>query len=226
MKRDITISKFLAAFAISLLIFVCGLWLGDFLNRERVQNIDLMQKDYTMNMQGIELQYDILRDRPCSDFNSSQLTFDLYQIGTRLTYLESKLGPKNFQVKSLKENYHLLSLRHWLFMKEYSQSCNKTFDSLLYFYADSDVCPDCEDQGNILTFIHREYSVFNIYSFDANINNPAIQVLKDLYGVKQVPSIVFDEKTFTGFQSKKKVLEIIYDLINESKGDEKLNLMN
>lgn len=217
MKKEITISKFLAALAISLLIFISGLWLGDFMNEERTKNIDLLQKDYTMNMQGFQVQYELLQDKPCEAFNSSQLTLELWKIGTRLTFLESKLGPKDANVKSLKENYHLLSLRHWLFMKQASKKCNKSFNSLLYFYSDSDICPDCEDQGNILTYIHKEYPVFNIYSFDSQIDNPAITAMKDLYNINHVPAIVFQDKTYQGFQSKKKVLEIIYPLIEENK---------
>jgi hypothetical protein len=216
MKREITISKFIAAFAISALIFMSGLWLGEYLNSEREKSIELLQTDHAMNMQGIQLEYELLKEDPCKNFNKTQMNLELWKIGTKLTYLESKLGPRDPNVKMLKENYHLLAIRHWIYMKESAKACNMTYDYILYFYKDSESCPDCEDQGNILTYIHKNYPIFNTYSFDADIDNPAIKTLVEKYKIDNVPSIVFEEETHVGFMPKKDILKMLYPIISKS----------
>ncbi|MBN2881550.1 thioredoxin family protein [Candidatus Woesearchaeota archaeon] len=216
MTKKITLSRFLAAFAITALIFFAGITTSNYINNQRTNTIELLQQDYTMNLQGVQIEYDLLKENPCERFNSTEMTLELWKIGTKLTYLESKLGPKDPYVKSLKENYHLLSIRHWMFMKEASAKCNTSIDNIIYFYSDNELCPDCEEQGNILTYIHKNYPVFNIYSFDSEIDNPAIRTMKTIFNIKYTPSIVIDGVTYEGFQSKKDLLTILYPIINRS----------
>jgi hypothetical protein len=100
------------------------------------------------------------------------------------------MGKDNQQVINLKEYYHLLEIRHWLFLKKAKETCNSDNELILFFYSNKGDCSMCEEQGNVLTYMHSKYPEISIYSFDANIENPAIQTMRSLYGASELPVLV------------------------------------
>lgn len=74
---------------------------------------------------------------------------------------------------------------------------------MLFFYSnDENKCGDCDQQGFILSFVRKKYPNLNVhvYSFNFDINNPAISTLKHYYNITTVPSIVIDEKAYLGYR--------------------------
>jgi hypothetical protein len=145
--------------------------------------------------------------------NSSEITSELYQIGARLDFMESEMGQDNRQVLGLKEYYHLLEIRHWLFLKKAKEECNRDYNLILYFYSNKGDCPKCQDQGNVLTYLHRKYPRLNIYSFDVNIDNPALKTIKSLYDIKGTPPIlVINDQTYSGFMTSVEIEAHLEDI--------------
>ena len=87
---------------------------------------------------------------------------------------------------------------------------------VLFFYSNKGDCPKCEQQGFVLTNFKRTYKDVRIYHFDINIDNPALNTIKDLYKIKYAPAIVFREDTYHGFMTKT-VLENLLNNQNASK---------
>ena len=109
----------------------------------------------------------------------------------------------------LKEYNHLLEIRQVLLLRDAEKKCNATQNHILYFYTIDELCPSCKDQGEILTYIHKQNPVFNVYSFDANIENPAIRQLRNLYDIGQVPALVVNGKPYQGFHSRDQLLSVL-----------------
>ena len=195
-------NKYIASFAIATLIFIIGIYLGSYFSGQKLDNIDELSQEMQLNTMGTEIQFLLISEKPCEFLNSSELTEELYQIGARLDFMESEMGQDNMQVLGLKEYYHLLEIRHWLFLKRSSEECNQESDLILYFYSNKGDCSKCDDEGNVLTYLHRKYPNLNIYSFDFNIDNPALRTIKDLYDIEgDLPIMVINEDTHGGFMT-------------------------
>lgn len=201
MKR----TKYLAVFATTTLIFIIGIIIGYMITLSKLNTISNMEQDLKINAMDIELQYLLLAEDPCTAINSTFLTDELFQIGIRLDFMERDLGIDNPSVIALKEYYSLLELRHWIFTKKTKKECNINKDLVLYFYSNKGDCPKCEEQGFILNYMHKKYPKLSIYSFDINMKNNALSTVKKIYGVKKRPSIIINNKLYSGFKSKKEI---------------------
>ncbi|MBU0461492.1 MAG: thioredoxin family protein [Nanoarchaeota archaeon] len=207
-RRRADINKYLASFAIATLIFILGITLGHYFSSQKLDRIDELASELQLNTMGTELQFLLISERPCDFLNSSEMTEELYQIGARLDFMESEMGQTNTQVLGLKEYYHMLEIRHWLFLKKSREQCSQDYDLILYFYSNKGDCPRCQDQGNVLTYLHRKYPRLNIYSFDINIDNPALRTIRSLYAVEgEPPILVIDDETHIGFMTSSEIEE-------------------
>lgn len=199
MAARISATKYLAVFAITTLIFLVGIIIGNIISTSKISDIIEMQQALRTKILAIELQYDLLAEEPCSA--KATASEELYEIGSRLDHMESTLGKDNEDVIRLKEYYSLLELRHWLFTEKIKEECSTNTTSLIYFYSNTGDCDKCEEQGFILSYLHKKLPNINIYSFDINIEDPALKALKELYNITTTPTIMINKKVHTGFMN-------------------------
>jgi len=208
-RQKINKVKYLAVFAMTTLIFVMGILLGNYFSAQKLNQIDYHGQDLKTDTLAMELQYEIISDEPCSHINSTPLAEDLYEMASKLDYMENRLGEKNRDVLELKKQYSLLEIRHWLFMKKTNKECEANNTLILYFYSNEDDCPKCKTQGFILTWIRKNYPSVYVYAFDNNIKNAALNTIKDIYKIKGTPAIVVDKKTYNEFVGKDMIEMIV-----------------
>ncbi len=200
---------YVAAFAITTLVFVFGILIGHQFTAKKLSQIEGLQKELNAQTLGTELQTLLLTEFPCTSFNST-LTEELFDVGTKLDYMEGQLGKNDKEVLSLKEYYSLLEIRHWLLLRLAKDRCNANYDSVLYFYSNLGDCDICEQQGSVLSTLHKKYPSLTIYSFDLNIPNPALQTIKRIFGVKQAPTLVANQKVIEGFRDKNELESLLF----------------
>ena len=87
-RRELQTSKYIAAFAITTLIFVIGMVIGNFISEKKLSTIEDLQQDLAKRTISSELQYLLISEHPCLSLNSSQLTTELFDIGTKLDFME------------------------------------------------------------------------------------------------------------------------------------------
>ncbi len=203
-RQKINGTKYLTVFAITTLIFLLGLILGNFVSGIKMNQLEDLENDLRTDTMAIEMQYLLLAEDPCKALNTTPLTNELHDIASRLDYMENRLGDKDPEVLRLKEYYSLLELRHWTFFKRTNKECGFGTGLILYFYSDKKNCPVCEEQGFILTYIRKKFPHVNVYSFDINLENVAMRTVKELHGVQneKAPVIIINGKPFIGFTSK------------------------
>lgn len=210
-RKQPRLSIYLAAFAITTLIFLLGLWVGNQLNQLKLDSLSELEQNIRTSTISTELQYQLLAENPCLVVNSTALAEELASIGTKLTFMEEELGKDDARVLQLKEYYSLLEIRHWLFLTKAKQECEfGDYGVVLFFYSNAGDCPDCDEQGLVLSYVHKKYPIFNIYSFDVNIANPAVATIKQLYNVTGTPTLVIEGKSVTGFQSREAVVDMLF----------------
>jgi hypothetical protein len=210
-KRNISWTKYLAVFAITSLVFLIGLLIGSYMTGLKLQQVQDLEQSLRMDTMAMELQYLFLSQEPC-ETDTGLITDELYQIGERLDYMENSLGADNAQVQSLKKYYSLLEIRHWLFLKTITERCESDLKFVLYFYsADEKDCPRCVEQGYALTFLRKEYPNIRTYSFDVEISNPALDIVKKTYirDYTNLPILIVGNHTYNGFKDKRELMSIL-----------------
>ena len=205
-------SVYLAAFAITALIFLLGLWLGDHLNSLKLNSLDDLEQRIRTSTASTELQYQLLAANPCSAVNSTALAEELASIGSKLTYMEDELGKDDPRVLQLKEYYSLLEIRHWMFLTRVKKECGLgDYGVVLFFYSNAGDCGNCDEQGIVLSYVHKQYPVFNIYSFDVNLPNPAVVTMKQLYDITTTPTLVIEGQPLQGFHDRETLARLLFE---------------
>jgi hypothetical protein len=181
-----------------------------YLNNQRVAQLDSIENQLSIDTLSVETQYALLADAPCEDLTQGSTTEDtslsqeVSNLGDKLSYAEGKLGEKDPEVIQLKDQYTLLEIRDYLLAQQISTSCHISPTTVLYFYSNND--PDCQDECDrasyALSYLHQTYPALRVYSFDYNLDLPALETLESIEKVKaQFPAFVINHKQYYGFTS-------------------------
>lgn len=210
-RRKFSMFKFVGVFAATMLIFILGIQLGNYLTNIKLDKIDLLQNDMRIDILGLETQAFILNKNPCELSGLNIMADELYKTGEKLTFMESQLGKEDNSVKRLKNYYSILELRHWILLKEANSKCKTIQNLILYFYSNELTCSECETQGFVLDYIHNNKPSVKIYSFEYNLNNPAINTIKELYDINatDLPVLIINDKIYTGFKDKQEIESLL-----------------
>lgn len=203
-RKKIKSSRYMAAFALTLVIFLLGYIIGTMISEAKLQKVYDLENDIRVESLGNELLFQLVSRDLCDAINMTSYTSELTKIGRRLTYMEGLYGYDSPPVSQLKNYYSLLLIRHWLLSEKLRDKCGIEKPLVLYFYTNHGDCPDCKDQGIVLSGVHKEYPFFNIYSFEYYQNNPALNFLKERYKIlpNRLPTLVIDKDVYYGFKSK------------------------
>lgn len=200
--------KYLIAFLITVMIFATAIFLTNYLNTKRIDNVRTIQDKIATDLMSSETQYSLLSESSCKDVSKTTLSDELNNLGQKLTFAESSLSADNSDLLHLKTYYSLLQIKDYLLVKKISEKCNRKNISILYFYKKD--CSDCTEQGYVLTYLREQYPDLRVYSFDAELDTPALQTLISMFEVKdQFPTIVINEKTYSGLMDKDKIVKIL-----------------
>lgn len=200
-KRDISYSKFLIAFSLTLCIFLIGVIVGNYMLSYKIDKFVDYEQDLKIDLMASEIEDRIIEEVGCNATGQLQLTQSLYDLSAKLGYLENQLGWDDPQVWRMKKYYSLLELRHWLYMKKINEKCGFNYTTILYFYSNKGDCPKCESQAFVLGHLKEKYEGIFLYSFDINMDNAALNTIKQIYDVgNETPSLVVNEKILSGFK--------------------------
>ena len=202
---------YVAALAIAISIFLGGYIIGEEINEYKLQYIYDLQSQIRVDSLSNELTSQLISSEECDSINLTQYTSQIAEIGSKLTYLESIYGFESELVQNLKSYYSLLLIRHLLLNEKVENECNMGKPALLYFYSNFERCGDCDDQGVVLSAVHKENPSFVIYSFEYTEPNSALSYIKDKHNItgSRLPAIVYDDVVYYGFQPKETIISIV-----------------
>lgn len=203
--------RYVIAFLISGAIFATALAVSVVMNNRRLENIRGIQENISTDILSLETQFDLLSELSCRDIKeNSVLSKEVSNLSKRLSYMEGKLGTDNDEVLRLKRQYSLLQIKDLLLMKRVSQKCRLEPVFILYFYSNEDDCADCERQGYVLTELAERYPKLRIYSFDYNLDVPALETLITVNDLKgELPAVVIDGTPYYGFKSVEEMEQLV-----------------
>jgi len=214
--------KYLFFLMITIGIFIIVFGLVNFLNNQRLESLDDLQRKVTIDLIANETQFDLLKTAPCGSIKDTILSRELGELGKKLDFAETNQGADNPSVIQLKKYYSLLQVKDYLLMQELSEKCDVDIDSILYFYGND--CSECTKQGYVLTQLKNRYPELRIYSFDTDLDFSVIETFTSLYDFGEVyPTLIIGDNSYQGLQRISDIEELFPDLLERKKDLEELD---
>lgn len=200
-------------FGITVIIFATALYISNFANQKRLQEIQSIEDKIAIDILSSETQFSLLAESSCADVNNLVLSEELNSLSEKLSFTENNLGTDNIEVVKLKRYYSLLQIKDYLLMKKVREKCGLKPLVILYFYSNAGDCDECEKLGYVLTFLRNEYPELRVYAFDYNLDLSALHTLKSVLKIKnQLPAIVINDAPYYGFKDIEEFEKIMPEL--------------
>lgn len=198
--------KYVIVLFITSTIFISGLWLSNYLNNKKINQLKSIENNISLDLMSSETQFDLLQEQSCEDVSSGTiLSSELNSLADKISYSENNIGIDNMDVISLKKSYSLLEIKDYLLMKKIRERCGENSIFILYFYK-NDNCNDCTKQGYVLTSLREKYPDLRVYSFDYNLDLSAIRTMTSIYKVPDdLPAIVINGKVYSGLHTVEEI---------------------
>ena len=213
MSRKISFKKYFVAFVLTLIIFSGGLLIGMMYENVRLNHSKQISLEEKVSLRSIHLQQNYI-DSGLADCNSLNKILDtnLNELGRKmaevLSYEKDSLFNED-EFNLVLRDYFLTEIQFLLTAQEIDQKCNNDNIKIVYFYDESSY----DTQGDILGYIKKLFkSDVLIFSFNSEFKEePMIQLLLTSYNVTEFPSVIIEDKLYSGHNSLKKMYEIICD---------------
>lgn len=213
--------KYIIVFFVTLTIFVSGLWISNYLNNKKIDQLKNIESKISLDLMSSETQFSLLEELSCKDISTTVLSSELNSLADKIAYSENNIGVENVDVISLKKYYSLLEIKDYLLMKKITERCGQKSIFILYFYKNED-CSDCTKQGYVLTALREKYPNLRVYSFDYNLDLSAIRAMTSIYKVPDsLPALVINGKVYSGFHSIEEIEKTFPELETIKKEEEK-----
>jgi hypothetical protein len=224
MRKQISWLRHLSILFLTIVIFTIGVLIGGNVEGLRVQNLytQLQEQDLDYQTLVTESQYIdyIIALKEQGDEVSCELIEGTYY--TSIANLDSsRIKLENYinsgsvkteEFSRLKDHYSNIQINYWILANKVNNLCGSDMNTILYFYADDNVCPECQDQGVHLSYVKQRLADdVLIFSLDSQ-RGGAIKLLAQKYDINSlgVPAIVIGEEVY-GYSSNKEIFDILCD---------------
>ena len=216
-KRKFNKSRYLIAFAITLLIFIPGLLLGMVMDDARLSSLRVQSEMQELDLKSLQLNYlyisefaddnntcvplKIALEKSIKDLSKSLEKIEVYKNGAKI---------ENQDFTSLSRRYLLDNLNYWLLSKKTKEFCNLDTVNVLYFFNDD--CNICPNQGIVLTYFKKKLGDrFLVFPINTGLleEEPMISVLLNVYNVSSFPSLMIEDEVFEGIVETERMHQIL-----------------
>ncbi len=207
--------KYILVFFITASIFATAFYIENKLDQKRIAEIQAAEQSISIDILSSETQYELLGNLSCKTISENPiLSTELNSLASRLSVAENNLGTNNAQVLQLKEQYSILEIKDYLLLEQIATKCKTKPVFVLYFYSNSGDCPQCAQQGDVLSYLRNKYPGLRVYSFDYNLNLSALRTLITLHKIDgPLPAIIInDREPVYGFKNLDDMQRLIPEL--------------
>src|SRR3989338_1876937 len=161
--REVSKGVYLIAFLITLGIFLLGMFLGLVVDAKRVNYIDRVKEEQVQDFNSLQLQYqflDILGKKENCDaiskgFQEAMLSLENTRVRLETYDKNSQINKKEYEL--LKRDYTLAQLKYLFLTEKSQQLCPNNQSTILYFFSDEEICPRCNEQAFVLTYLKKVF---------------------------------------------------------------------
>lgn len=202
--KNLAVRNAILALVITVAIIGTVLYAVNYLNSQRVAELNSIQSQLSTDTLSVETQFALLESAPCQDLSQGN-TFsqEVADLGGRLSIAESRSGAADPKVLELKKQYTLLQIRDFLLTQRLAQTCHVHPHVALYFYSNAPgACPDCDRASYALSYLQQTSRSLRVYSFDYNLDLGALKTLEAVEKIEpRFPAFVIDGKPSYGFST-------------------------
>lgn len=198
MKKKI----YAVAVIITSLIFFVGILLGARITDENTAKLQRELQNDFVEMQGLELELSIVNSANktslCSyiDYRLPDIVRKKVELGRRFD-----LGdiPED-QADILKKQYVLSLSKYWLFSEVSKKQCGIKTPSVVFFFDDSELS---REQGRVLDYlVYKTDEGMTVFAFNTLWHEPLIRLMEINYNITKTPTIVVDDTSYEGLQTR------------------------
>lgn len=209
MKSEL--KRYILVFFITLFIFALAFIMSSVFSNNKIDQLREIQEQIAIDILSTETRYALLEQTSCAhsvtNLEEEQgLSRELNDLARRLKFMESQLGTEDEDVLFVKKYYSLLQVKDYLLMEEIKDRCGEKLFTILYFHQGD--CEACQKQSFVLDELVSQYPETRVYWFDKDVNTPAVQTMLSVFGIKQGPTMVINDKTFEGFYTFEEIQNI------------------
>ncbi len=146
----------------------------------------------------------------CESSQMIDLGNQLADLRQEIDNLESQLGKSDPQVLEKRDEYIRLEMQHYALWKELG--CEKEVLAIMFFYSNNPAYVfGSEKQNKALSELLDKYGPdkIKIYYIDSEFDLDSIKELKDRYGIETYPTLVINDRLYTGFKSMQDIETIM-----------------
>ncbi|MDP3919049.1 MAG: hypothetical protein Q8Q35_04075 [Nanoarchaeota archaeon] len=221
MNRQITYKIYVFAFIVTSLIFVLGFTIGLAVEKERLQNFDIINTEQEVDLRSLQLQeaYIELGNANCDALNHI-LEGNIAEVADSMDKIlefnkKSVFDEKLFNLQL--RDYFLTEIQFLIAANEIKTKCESDAVIIIYFYDE-----DQQDvQGEVLNYMKDKMgSKILVFSFDSNFKDePMIEVMLKTYNVTEFPTVVANDKIYSGGVGSEELREFICQELEYENGE-------
>ena len=187
--------RYLQAAIIAAILFFLIVQASYFISYLEFERVASLQDPISYKIFEDKLEYSLFDKDICATDTYKKISADLRYQGQLIGQLEARFGINDDQVLFRKKFFTLVQLEHFEFIKLINEECNKSINSILFFYSNKDAdLENSEKLGNILSSIYqRNKDNLVLYSLDLNLDNDIMINLREKYSVGEKPIIIINE---------------------------------
>lgn len=200
MERRVQSKKrYFLAFGIATVIFLLGFLITYGIAYLEFQRISSQQTELSYGIFQDKLKHSFFEETLCEETTYKDVSEELSFQGRIIDDLEKKFGKQDQKVLLRKKFYTLVELEHLEFVKQLEKNCNKTINTILFFYSNNEnEIEKSEELGRLISSVAEQNENLVVYSFDINLDSELINLIKETYQIdKPQTLIVNDAKVFS-----------------------------
>ncbi|MES2436685.1 MAG: hypothetical protein V4519_01630 [Patescibacteria group bacterium] len=214
--KKINFKIYIIALFLTITVFGVAFVISEYINKRKTNELKAIEDKISIDILSFETQFDIIEESSCKEFDRSTLRTELSSLSSKLDFLEGQLGENDPEVFRLKRYYSLLQIRDYLLTKRMNDECDYGKVFILYFYSNKN-CATCQTQEYILRAIQNEYPQIEIYTFDYDIDLPAVKTLISQHNVPNaLPIIDINGKNYAAFDSLASMESVIQPFLEQA----------
>lgn len=212
LKRKISIEMYTIALILTLMFFIIGIFIGNYLAYKKTDTLDVSQRAILAFVEIFNAKQNYTDEQLCN-LSWGDIWKEKVEIGAILTSLENRLGKNDARVMEQKRVYNEIQLKTLDIVEAYKEKCDSDWKIILFFYTnnpkDSRGSAELSDrQGYMLNTVYNINQENNkIFAFDGNAGG--VEDLMKGYNITRFPSLVIEGVVYNEFKSAGEIWNIL-----------------